>query len=80
MSATLCFVRHIRIRLASGSKITLVSPDPVAQTNARIYDSVHNNSQTVTFTPNTILAPPIRGTVESVDVKDNEDPRLVDEL
>lgn len=64
-------------RLATGSKITLVSPDPVAQKNARIYDTVHNKSQTVTFTPNTILAPPIRGTVESVDV---EHRRVVDEL
>lgn len=49
-------------RLASSSKITLVSPDPNTRTNSRKYETVHNNSQTVTFTPNTIW-----GTAETVD-------------
>lgn len=68
----------ITIRSASASKITLVSPDPNTQTHTQDYDTVHNNSHSVTFTPNTILR--AEGTAESVQVELKLAERPVDEL
>lgn len=60
----------LTIRSASASKITLVSPDPNTQTHTQDYDTVHNRSHTVTFTPNTILR--AAGTAESVQLELDE--------
>lgn len=67
-------------RLATGSSITLISPDPTVVQRKSGRDTVHNDSSTVTFLPNKENARKqnrVKGTVETISLSQRT---IADEL